>query len=248
MCAAQVLIILFGGQPFSISATKPPQSGIQWGLAIALGFISIPIGMVIRCIPDELLSKLIPASLKRRSSRLPGLTVEDEERFEHYPEAFTEVRDGLTFMRRYKGGRLNNLKFAIKHPKEVIMQIRSPSHSRSNSIRETVPPRTPIREDSTGESPAPTPESRARSRSMRSGRSRSNSALGATTVMAGIIASSVGAGWSPVQERSTAEFPPRSAPAPSPLAYTEEPEQIEADRKADVPTLKVPSPPSKSQQ
>jgi Ca2+-transporting ATPase len=141
---------------------------------------------------------------------------------------------------------LNNLKFAMKHPKEVIMQIRSPSHSRSNSMRETLPPRTPVREDSTGESPAPTPDSRARSRSMRSGRSRSNSALGATTVMAGIIAGSVGAGWSPVQERSNVEFPPRSAPAPSPLAYTEEPETIEDDKKVDVPTLKVPEPPHKS--
>lgn len=246
MCVAQILIVFFGGRPFSISQTKPSQSGMQWGLAIALGFISIPIGMVIRLVPDELLTKLIPASLKRRSSRVPGLTVEDEERFEQYPEAFTEVRDGLTFMRRYKGGRLNNLKFAMKHPKEIIMQIRSPSHSRSNSIREPPPPRTPVREDSTGESPAPTPESRTRSRSMRSGRSRSNSALGATTVMAGIIASSVGAGWSPVQERSNAEFPPRSAPAPSPLAYTEEPGHIDESRQADVPTLKMPSPPSKS--
>ncbi|KAK9793133.1 putative Calcium-transporting ATPase [Seiridium cardinale] len=246
MCGAQVLIVFVGGRPFSISETSPPQTGAQWGYAILFGFLSIPFGIVIRLIPDALISKLIPASLKRRSSRVPGLTVSDEERFEHYPEPFAEVRDELHFMKRFKGGRLNNLKFAIKNPKEVIMQIRSPSHSRSNSMREPLPPRTPIREDSTGESPLPTPESRARSRSMRSGRSRSNSALGATTVMAGIIAGSVGAGWSPVQERSNAEFPPRSAPAPSPLAFTEEPEPVENDKKVDVPMLKVPEPPSKS--
>ncbi|KAF7515061.1 hypothetical protein G7054_g14789 [Neopestalotiopsis clavispora] len=208
MCGAQILIIFVGDQPFSISQTNPPQTGLQWALAIALGFISIPIGIVIRLIPDELLLKLIPASLKQRSSRAPGFTVTDEERFYHYPEPLADVRDELKFLKRFKGGRLNNLKFAMQHPKEVLMQIRSPSHSRSNSMRETLPPRTPIREDSTGESPAPTPNSRARSRSMRSGRSRSNSALGATTVMAGIIAGSVGADWSPAQDRSNVEFSP----------------------------------------
>ncbi|KAI0174995.1 putative calcium P-type ATPase NCA-2 [Pestalotiopsis sp. NC0098] len=247
MCGAQVLIIFVGGKPFSISQTSPPQTGLQWGLAIILGFISIPIGIVIRLIPDNLLEKLIPASLKRRSSRVPGVTVSDEERFEYYPEPLGDVRDELTFLKRFKGGRLNNLKFAMQHPKEVLMQMRSPSHSRSNSMRETLPPRTPIREDSTGESPAPTPNSRARSRSMRSGRSRSNSALGATTVMAGIIAGSVGgAGWSPVQDRSNVEFPARSAAGPSPLAFTEEPEAIEEDHKVDVPTLKVPEPPARA--
>lgn len=245
MCGAQILIIFVGDKPFSISQTNPPQTGLQWALAIALGFISIPIGIVIRLIPDELLLKLIPASLKRRSSRVPGFTVTDEERFDHYPEPLADVRDELNFLKRFKGGRLNNLKFAMQHPKEVLMQIRSPSHSRSNSMRETLPPRTPIREDSTGESPAPTPNSRARSRSMRSGRSRSNSALGATTVMAGIIAGSVGAGWSPVQDRSNVEFP-RGAAGPSPLAYTEEPESIEEDARVDVPTLKVPEPPTRT--
>ncbi|KAH6647576.1 hypothetical protein BKA67DRAFT_662354 [Truncatella angustata] len=245
MCGAQILIVFKGGKAFSISPHG--QTAEQWGYAIALGFISIPIGMVIRCIPDEFLSRLIPTYLKRRSSRVPGLTVSDEERFEHYPEAFTEVKDHLTFIKRYKGGRLNNLKYGLKHPKEVIMQMRSPSHSRSNSLREPLPPRTPVREDSTGDSLAPTPELRARSRSTRSGRSRSNSALGATTVMAGIIAGSVGAGWSPVQERSNAEFPPRGpASTPSPLAHNEELEPVEEKRQVDVPTLKVPEPPHKS--
>ncbi|KAF7515130.1 hypothetical protein G7054_g14743 [Neopestalotiopsis clavispora] len=206
MCGAQILIIFVGDQPFSISQTNPPQTGLQWALAIALGFISIPIGMVIRLIPDEILLRVTPASLKRRSARIPGFTVTDEERFDHYPELLADVRDELNFLKRFKGGRLNNLKFAMQNSKEVLMQIRSPSHSRSNSMRETLPPRTPIREDSTGESPAPTPNSRARSRSMRSGRSRSNSALGATTVMAAIIAGSVGAGWSPVQDDSNVEF------------------------------------------
>jgi Ca2+-transporting ATPase len=103
------------------------------------------------------------------------------------------VRGELNFIRRMKGGRLNNLRFAIAHPKEAfeLQRSRSPSHSRDNSLQA---PRTPPREDSIGDIP-PTPESRTRSRS---NRSRSNSALGAPTVMAGLVAAGVAAGWSPV--------------------------------------------------
>jgi P-type Ca2+ transporter type 2C len=244
MMGAQILIIFVGGRPFSIAETHPPQTGAQWAYAIVLGFISIPVGVIIRLIPDGIVAKLIPSSLMRRSSRLPGLTVSDEERFNYYPDALADVRNELAWLKRVKGGRLRNLKFAMQHPKELITHMRSPSHSRSNSVREGMPPRTPNREDSTGESPAPTPESRARSRSMRSGRSRSNSALGAPTVMAGIIAGSIAAGWSPVTERGNPEFPHH--PTPSPLAFTEEPEQIEEAPRTDVPKIKVPEPPSKS--
>ncbi|KAI0129478.1 hypothetical protein BJ170DRAFT_274957 [Xylariales sp. AK1849] len=249
MCGAQILIIFVGGRPFSIAATKPPQTGAQWAYAIVLGFISVPVGVAIRLIPDSLLTRFIPASFRRKTTRLPGLTVTDEERFNYYPEPLHDVREELNFLKKFKGGRLNNLKFAMKHPKEAFMQVRSPSHSRSNSMREggaPPPPRTPIREDSMGGSPAPSPDSRARSRSMRSGRSRSNSALGAPTVMAGIIAAGVAANWSPI-ERSERDpqFPRASAPAPSPLAYTEEPEEIPEAGTGDVPTLNAPKPPSK---
>ncbi|KAH8666340.1 plasma membrane calcium-transporting ATPase 3 [Xylariales sp. PMI_506] len=242
MCGAQVLIIFVGGRPFSIAETTPPQTGAQWAYAIVLGVISIPFGMVIRLIPDALLSKLIPSSLKRKS-HLPGFSIEDEERFNYYPEALADVRDELAFMKRVKGGRINNLKFAMRHPKEAIMGTRSPSHSRSNSVREG-PPRTPIRQDSTGTSPAPTPDSRTRSRSMRSARSRSNSALGAPTVMAGIIAGSVAVGWSPVERPEGGRRFSSGQIMPSPLAFTEEPESIESGP-SDVPTLAIPKPPSK---
>jgi Ca2+-transporting ATPase len=252
MCAAQILIIFVGGKPFSIANDK--QNGTQWAIAIIIGVVSIPIGVVIRLIPDGLVARLIPSSLKRRSSRLPGVTVSDEERFDYYPEALADIRDELAWLKRIKGGRVNNLKFAMKHPKEAFMNVRSPSHSRSNSMRDVALPRTPVREDSTGQSPAATPDSRTRSRSMRSARSRSNSALGAPTVMAGIIAAGVAAGWSPVdRERDFSQFP---RPSPSPLShrddlpptFTEEPEDMDEkpEGPSDVPTLQVPKPPTKS--
>lgn len=237
--------MFYGGVPFSIPTItedgRLPQSGPQWAIAIICGLLSIPIGMLIRCIPDELVRKCVPGFIKRRRNRVPGFTVSDEEKFNEYPEAFTDVKDDLQFLKKFKGGRVSNLRFAAKHPKEAFMSaVRSPSHSRSNSMRE---PHTPIQEDSLPS--ALTPESRARSRSSRS---RSNSALGATTVMAGIIAGSVGATWSPVEKPAgEREFPPRSTP--SPLATRENSqlvreEESESGPVSDVPTLSVPQPPS----
>lgn len=206
MCGGQVLIIFVGGAAFSIASDG--QTGPMWAIAIVLGFLSIPVGMLIRLIPDSLMvalirqigraagwlsrlmARLIPGFLKRKVSKAPGVAITDEE-MGRYPVPLADVRDELNFLRRVKGGRLNNLKFAIAHPRETIMQHRSPSHSRSNSL---LVPQTPVKDDRGG-SGAATPDSKRRSKSIRS---RSNSALGAPTVMAGIVAAGVAAGWSPV--------------------------------------------------
>lgn len=188
MCGGQVLIIFVGGAAFQIA--EGGQDAALWGIALVLGVFSIPVGVVIRLIPDGVVAALVPDFLKSRAHGVPGLTVSDEE-MDMYPEPLADVRDELNFLRRMKGGRLNNLKFAIQHPKETLRQrSRSPSHSRAGSVNA---PQTPTREDSFGS--AATPESRQRSKSTRS---RSNSALGAPTVMAGIVAAGVAAGWSPV--------------------------------------------------
>ncbi|PHH67942.1 hypothetical protein CDD82_978 [Ophiocordyceps australis] len=186
----QVLIIFVGGAAFSIAKDK--QDAALWGIALVLGAMSLPVGVAIRLVPDWVILTLVPSFLKNRTHEVPGLTVSDEE-MGMYPEPLADVRDQLNFLRRMKGGRLNNLKFAIQHPKETLKQrSRSPSrsHSRSESV---VAPNTPTREESF-DSRAATPDSRRRSRA---NRSRSNSALGAPTVMAGLVAAGVAAGWSP---------------------------------------------------
>lgn len=208
MCGGQVLIVMVGGPAFNISPEG--QTPSMWGCAIILGALSIPFGMIIRLIPDELLARLVPEFLKRRSGKAPpDLAIENEEHFDYYPAALADVRDELAWLKRVKGGRLNNLRYAMKNSREHFLPQSYPrrssvsggspshsrdasrSHSRANSVRI---PQTPTREDSVS-STVPTPDSRRRSRSMRS---RSNSALGAPTVMAGIIAGSVAVGWSPV--------------------------------------------------
>ncbi|KAG9230704.1 calcium transporting P-type ATPase-like protein [Amylocarpus encephaloides] len=190
MIGGQVLIIFVGGKAFEVVRLN----GAQWGYSIVLGALSIPVGACIRLVPDELIVRLIPDYLKRRP-RGPEVTISDEEEQFRFPKPLADVKEELSFLKKMKGGRLNNLKFAMQDTRDRIMpRSRSGSRSRENSI----PPQTPggesQREDEFG-SPQPTPESRKRGRS---NRSRSNSALGATTVMAGIIAGSV-AGWSPIE-------------------------------------------------
>ncbi|KAK3381554.1 hypothetical protein B0H63DRAFT_524263 [Podospora didyma] len=270
MCGGQVIIVRFGGEAFKIAPT--PQSATFWGYALILGAISIPVGIVIRLIPDQLLERLVPDYLKRRThSNVPGVTVsDDDERFAYYPAALADVHNELAFIKRIKGGRLNNLKFAMKHPRETFLPKKSPSHSRehsrSNSIHRL--PQTPTREDSYGSlSAVPTPDSRRRSRSTRS---RSNSALGAATVMAGIVAGGIAAGWSPIERRGEPDF--GQFPKPSPTGQgsqsdsqpsqqttsqstmfdehhmSEEPQEISqagsSHNTLDVPTLSVPQAPS----
>ncbi|KAH0402256.1 calcium-translocating P-type ATPase, partial [Aureobasidium melanogenum] len=187
MIGGQVMIMFVGGRAFSVERL----TGEQWGYSVGLGAISIPIGVIIRLIPDELITRLIPAWLKRKAA--PKLVVEDEERPFEYSQALLDIRDELAFIKRIKGGRLNQIKFTLKHPREALLHSRSASRSRSSMSL----PQTPNGEHSEGEAQSlapPTPDSRRRSR----GRSRSNSAL-AGAAMAGIVAGSIGAAWSPIE-------------------------------------------------
>lgn len=192
MVGGQVMIIYVGGKAFNVVRLN----GAQWAYSIVLGFLSIPIGACIRLIPDELLLRLIPESLKRKPKG-PEVTISDEEEHFRFPKPLADVKEELSFLKRVKGGRLNNLKFAMRDARDQwLPRSRSGSRSRNNSLPQT-PSGESNREDSFGSNgePAHTPQSRKRGRS---NRSRSNSALGATTVMAGIIAGSV-AGWSPIE-------------------------------------------------
>lgn len=236
MCGGQVIIIFFGGDAFNIASGG--QSPSMWATAIVLGFLSIPIGVVIRLIPDSLVEKLVPEAIKRRAQpKVPGVTIsDDDERFQHFPAEFADIRDELVWLKRFKGGRVNNLKFAMSNPKEAFMPRRSGSrrHSRQNSRSNSISnlnstnsniPQTPTRENSfsssgaggAGAAGSTTPDSRKRSRSMRS-RSRSNSALGAATLMTGIVAGSIGAaGWSPIDRSGDwQQFPPTTTARPNP--------------------------------
>ncbi|OJD10995.1 calcium-translocating P-type ATPase, PMCA-type [Emergomyces pasteurianus Ep9510] len=181
--AGQVLIIFVGGQAFH---TKP-LNGVEWGVSIILGLLSIPMAVIIRLIPDEFIQKLIPHIWTRKKAG-PQVLISDEDRYEWNP-ALQEIKDQLAFLRTVRGGRLRHLKHKLRHPETLIPRSRSGSRSRDSSI-----PQTPVdgAHDTISSAPPGTPESRSRN-----GRSRSNSNLRPAAVMAGVVAGSIG-GWSPV--------------------------------------------------
>ncbi|KAK4540565.1 hypothetical protein LTR36_009095 [Oleoguttula mirabilis] len=194
MIGGQTIIVFVGGYP-AFQAER--QTGVQWAIALVLGALAIPIGIVIRLIPDELAAKVIPRSLKEWMARKKDkVVVTDEENPFEFNQALYDIKQELAWIKKYKGGRLNALKFAVQHPKEALLHSRSPSRSRASSSL----PRTPNNELSDNEegglSPVPpTPESRRKR-----GRSRSNSAF-AGAAMAGIVAGSIAGAWSPINDR-----------------------------------------------
>lgn len=176
MIGGQTLIIFVGGVAFKVVRLNGP----QWGYSIVLGFLSLPVGMIVRLIPDELIRKCIPDWFKRK--RTPEVIVSDDDY--QWNQGLLEIRDELAFIKRFRGGRLSNLKFKMQHPKEAFSKPRS-----SVSLPGT--PNNGPNNEPDGSPAPPTPNSRRR------GRSRSNSAFGPATVMAGIVAGSI-AGWSPI--------------------------------------------------
>ncbi|KAF3043840.1 hypothetical protein E8E11_005441 [Didymella keratinophila] len=174
MIGGQTMIVFVGGVAFSVTRLNGP----QWGYSIVLGFLSLPVGMIVRAIPDELIRRCIPDFFRRK--RNPEVVVTDDD-FE-WNQGLLEIRDELAFIRKFRGGRLSNITYNFTHPKEVFTRSRT-------SFSDLCTPNNGAAEPEG--SPAPTPSSRRRTRS------RSNSAFGPAAVIPGIVAGSFG-GWLPI--------------------------------------------------
>ncbi|KAH8723342.1 hypothetical protein GQ44DRAFT_620657, partial [Phaeosphaeriaceae sp. PMI808] len=177
MISGQTMIIFVGGVAFSVTRLN----AAQWAYSIILGFLSLPVGMIVRLIPDELIRKCVPDFFRRKTT--PEIVVSDDYQWN---QGLLEIRDELAFIKKVRGGRLSNLQFKMQHPKEAFNISRS-----SQSLPGT--PNNGPQNDHDGSPAPPTPNSRRR------GRSRSNSAFGPATVMAGIVAGSI-VGWSPIDQ------------------------------------------------
>ncbi|CDM28491.1 hypothetical protein DTO013E5_1052 [Penicillium roqueforti] len=201
----QILIIFFGGAAFSV---KRLNEGSQWAVSLVLGAISIPIAVIIRLIPDEFISRLIPHFWNRNKG--PALVISDEDRNYEWNPALEEIRDQLAFLKRVRGGRLRHLRHKLQHPQEFLPRSRSGSRSRDSSTPPT-PNGDNDHENDNGSPQPTTPESRSR----RNTRSRSNSTFGPAAAMAGIVAGSI-AGWSPIErghdEPEQVTFPTNGGP------------------------------------
>jgi len=229
----QILIVLFGGAAFSVKKLN----GAQWGYSLVLGALSIPVGTIIRLLPDELFlpfGKLVPDFAKGKRTG-PVLFVEDDDRLQQWNPALEEIREELTFLKKIRGGRMSELAYKLQHPIDSYLP-RSHSGSRSRSRSNSDLPRTPPNgEQSVAEPTTSSPQTPEKSR--RRARSTSNSVFG-PAAMAGIIAGSIAGGWSPTGRRSTEQDTIRFNPS-SPYSGLNELAGVEVhpDTRPDDPVI-----------
>lgn len=122
MIGGQTLIVFVGGAAFKVS----PLNGVQWAISIGIGALSIPIGFMIRLIPDSIVlkvfEKVVPKAIRERKVKV------NEPDSEHGLGAtLLDIRDDLKFLKTVRGGRVNALKQTIRHPKELLQRSRSNS-------------------------------------------------------------------------------------------------------------------------
>lgn len=104
----QVLIVFVGGAAFQVT----PIGGREWGLSIAFGFLSIPIGFLLRLIPDEPLEKwLVKLHLMAKPDSALPVTNPDQA---GWNPAINLVRDNLETFANIRGGRLRSSSFVGK--------------------------------------------------------------------------------------------------------------------------------------
>lgn len=134
MIGGQVLIIFVGS--WNVFQAQP-QNGPMWACALVLGFLSLPVGVLIRMFPNRFATKMCPPFIKRwaqkKRDRRNAVVITDEENPDAFGLALLEIQDELAWLKKYRGGRINSLKFTISHPKEAFMSSRSPSRSRASS-------------------------------------------------------------------------------------------------------------------
>ncbi|KAL1949633.1 hypothetical protein VTO73DRAFT_8514 [Trametes versicolor] len=96
--AIQILIVFVGGAAFQVTRI----GGREWGIGVALGFVSIPLGALIRCIPNGPIERLfIKIRLMPNPEVLPTTTPQAE-----WNSAIRLVRDNLSTFSHVRGGRM----------------------------------------------------------------------------------------------------------------------------------------------
>lgn len=185
----QVMIIFVGGQAFQVERLTGP----QWGYSIALGVLSLPVAIIIRLIPDDLIRRVFSFIPRREPKAVPKFTLEDDERIQEWNPALEDIREELSFLKKIRGGRMSELTYKLQNAKETL---RTRSRSGSGSRPPTSAPQTPPGEKSGSVAHAMTgtPD-----KVKRRDRSRSASSFGPVAAMAGVIAGSVAGGWSPAE-------------------------------------------------
>lgn len=88
---AQVIIIEFGDAVFQ----TVPLSGVQWAISICIGFLSLPVGVIVRLIPDEIFFW--------RKQEEPDRIFMSKERLQ-WASAIHQVRTQMSVFKALRGG------------------------------------------------------------------------------------------------------------------------------------------------
>lgn len=115
----QIVIVFLGGQVFSVRRLDQPS---QWAVSLLFGALTVPVGMMIRLIPDKAISKLISYVWPGAKGPEPGIP--GESRQYGWDFALEGIRDQLAFMNKVRGGRLRHI--IHQHP-QVFRKSRGSS-------------------------------------------------------------------------------------------------------------------------
>jgi Ca2+-transporting ATPase len=105
--AVQVVIVFIGGTAFQVTRI----GGREWGISLALGFVSIPLGALIRLLPNGPFEQLfiLMRLLPKPQGGLPKVRPDGE-----WNSAIELVRDNLATFANLRGGRLRSSSFVVK--------------------------------------------------------------------------------------------------------------------------------------
>ena len=110
MIAGQLLIVEVGGIAFSTT----PLHGRDWGISLVIGFLSIPLGVLVRLCPTAPIERfLIRVRIYPDINKLPTVSPVYEEKYQ-YNYALNKVKDNLSTYANIRGGRLRASSMVVK--------------------------------------------------------------------------------------------------------------------------------------
>ncbi|KAG7444251.1 calcium-translocating P-type ATPase [Guyanagaster necrorhizus] len=117
--AVQILIVFVGGAAFEVTRV----GGREWGISLALGVVSIPLGVAVRLMPTKPFEKVFKKlGLLGGSEILPTKNADTEG----WTGAITVVRDNLGTFANLRGGRVRSSSFVVKSRRATLSDDQGP--------------------------------------------------------------------------------------------------------------------------
>ncbi|TCD63338.1 hypothetical protein EIP91_005657 [Steccherinum ochraceum] len=130
--AVQVLIVFIGGAAFQVTRI----GGKEWGISLALGFVSIPLGALIRYIPNPPVERFFKAvHLMRDPDDVLPTSSPDIE----WNSAIQLVRDNLGVFANVRGARMRASSFVGKSRKALPQRRQPETRVATSSLLTMVP-------------------------------------------------------------------------------------------------------------